>query len=288
VIFMGKSTRLDRSNWSFLQYSSGVPNASVKGNVYIDNTTGYIWTRKTNSSWALLSSGSSSLWEIGSVLPNTLSPVTGANGLALNCSNPINLATTSSISLSTETAFSIINSNYTSIGEGHSAGPDYSVVFGRNGKAYWPGSIINSSCTFGADYNDNGCHITSAAMYATTNSSFAYLTFFDSDNASSELTIEEGQLLYLKGSILVSAVDYNDWAAYEIYVICHNSQNEDPITIAFSSVVLKAGTGSENINTPIITTSNGNIYITVQSGGATDYRWICTFEGASLKGYIGT
>lgn len=87
---MAKTTRLDRSNWSSLQHVSGDPSAATKGNVYVNDTTGDLWIRKSDNSWRKVSS----LWALGTLAAGALTPLDSTNAVRIQSTSDNYLSTT--------------------------------------------------------------------------------------------------------------------------------------------------------------------------------------------------
>jgi hypothetical protein len=95
-------TKLDRYIWNLVQHGSGVPDTNTKGNIYIDDLTGITWTKASGGSW-----GQQELGDLWTVSSDRLTPSTATHGLYFNCSNVIDLTTSSTSNYSSREAMLI-------------------------------------------------------------------------------------------------------------------------------------------------------------------------------------
>lgn len=58
---MARGVKLDRADWTLVQYASGAPDSSTKGNIYINSNNGTLYTRRNEeASWSTISGGGTS------------------------------------------------------------------------------------------------------------------------------------------------------------------------------------------------------------------------------------
>lgn len=58
---MSRGVKLDRADWSIVQYAAGAPTASTKGNIYINSTNGTLYARRNEeASWSAISGSGAS------------------------------------------------------------------------------------------------------------------------------------------------------------------------------------------------------------------------------------
>lgn len=88
---MARGVKLDRRKRYEVAHGVGIPVVMTKGNIYIDDSSGNIWLRRSGGSWET----ASGFWDRNS---NTLTPSNVGDGLSVSASstNPINLSTSDS------------------------------------------------------------------------------------------------------------------------------------------------------------------------------------------------
>jgi len=58
---MARGVKLDRADWTLVQYASGAPDSNTKGNIYINSNNGTLYTRKNEeASWSAISGSGAS------------------------------------------------------------------------------------------------------------------------------------------------------------------------------------------------------------------------------------